>query len=84
MNPLSWNREYKAALGIAVTFGALAGAFLGYVLRTLGQGLEGGHFLRYVQMWWEGDLTDLVLWVAFGAAFGAAVIFIKRLTRNSN
>jgi hypothetical protein len=72
MNPLTWQREHQLALLLGTVLGIFAGLLVGFIhndvhLATLLQwGVANGHGIR---------------WAAFGALFGAGVIYVQRLLR---
>ena len=78
MNPKTWPKEHQVALAIACVMGFCLGDLLGYTLDAISSGSEGGYSVGF----WVSHPFELggIWWALFGAAVGAGIIYIRRLT----
>jgi hypothetical protein len=77
MNPLSWTREHQLALALAALIGAALATVLGYLVYAVGWGEGALSFENWIWRLFLGPLW----WALFGAVIGAAIIYVRNLTR---
>jgi hypothetical protein len=76
LNPATWSKNHKLALGLSALIGLVAGVVVGYLVYATGSGADGAVSFGY---WVDHPIRRGGLWWGLiGAAIGAAVVYVKR------